>query len=229
MRSLDSIRATLKFANLFRGQVQHIMLAALLGIGAVSILHGTDTKILGLDGRDWAVATIFVAIIHQSLVAIVWRLQLHFGLMVGLFGARALRVWGAIFLPFMAIRPTMTIVAGLADQGTLSGNRNFQLVVGVLLVLVAVWAMHSVIKYFTIPRALGGDHFFDDYLNMPLVDKGAFKVTSNAMYGVVFLGLWGIALLTGSWNALALALFQHAYIWVHMYCTEGPDMKTLYG
>ena len=48
------------------------------------------------------------------------------------------------------------------------------------------------------------------------------------MYSFVFLGLWGIALLTGSWNALVLALFNHAYIWVHMYCTEDPDMRIIY-
>ncbi len=56
----------------------------------------------------------------------------------------------------------------------------------------------------------------------------AFRYTSNAMYGVAFLGLWGIALLFGSWNALVIALFQHAYIWVHMYCTEAPDMARIY-
>ena len=41
--------------------------------------------------------------------------------------------------------------------------------------------------------------------------------------------LWGIALVFGSWNALVVALFQHAYIWVHMYCTETPDMRWVYG
>ena len=29
--------------------------------------------------------------------------------------------------------------------------------------------------------------------------------------------------------ALAVALFQHAYIWVHYYCTEKPDMRRIYG
>ena len=38
----------------------------------------------------------------------------------------------------------------------------------------------------------------------------------------------GIGLLLGSWNAIVLALFYHAYIWVHMYCTEDPDMRILY-
>jgi len=76
--------------------------------------------------------------------------------------------------------------------------------------------MHSVLVYFTIPRALGGDHFRDSYAAMPMVDQGAFRYTANAMYGIVFPGLWGIASLFGSWNALVVALFQHAYICGHM-------------
>ena len=32
----------------------------------------------------------------------------------------------------------------------------------------------------------------------------------------------------GSLAALAAALFQHAYIWVHYYCTEAPDMDLIY-
>ncbi|RMF33810.1 MAG: hypothetical protein D6754_16310 [Alphaproteobacteria bacterium] len=96
------------------------------------------------------------------------------------------------------------------------------------LLAAAVWAMHSVIVHFTIPRALGGDHFRQHYADMPLVRAGAFRHTPNAMYGVVFLGLWGLALLFGSWNALVVALFQHGYIWVHMYCTEAADMRWIY-
>ena len=49
------------------------------------------------------------------------------------------------------------------------------------------------------------------------------------MYGLAFLGLWAIALLCGSWSALVAAAFQHAYIWVHMYTVEGPDMRRIYG
>ena len=62
-----------------------------------------------------------------------------------------------------------------------------------------------------------------------MVRQGAFRYSSNAMYALVFLGLWAIALLTRSQAALAVALFQHAYIWVHWYCTEQPDGVVLYG
>ena len=59
--------------------------------------------------------------------------------------------------------------------------------------------------------------------------KGAFAYSSNAMYSFGFLAFWGIALMTRSQAALALALFQQAYIWVHWYCTEQPDGVVLYG
>ena len=48
------------------------------------------------------------------------------------------------------------------------------------------------------------------------------------MYTFAFMGLWGAALLLDSRNALALAAFQHAYIWVHWYCVEAPDIAFLY-
>ena len=51
---------------------------------------------------------------------------------------------------------------------------------------------------------------------MPMVRQGAFRYTSNGVYALAF---W----------AIAVALFQHAYIWVHWYCTEQPDGVVLYG
>lgn len=228
MRSLTEIRATTPKTEVFRGQVQHAMIAALLTVGACGLLRDNGGRFLGLSTMTWAYTTIAVGLIHQNIVAVVFRLQLHFDIMVRLFGGNALKVWAAIFLPFLIARPLLLVVVGIADYGSLDGDRNMQLITGALLLPLAIWTMHSVLKYFTINRALGGDHFYDEYLNMPLVTEGAFKYTGNAMYTFVFTGLWGIGLLLGSWNALVLALFYHAYIWVHMYCTEDPDMRILY-
>ncbi len=229
MRSLADIRARTSKFEIFRGQFQHAMIAALITIGTCSLLTSPEGSYLGLTTINWAYIAMGVALFHQSMVAVVFRLQLHFDIMVQLFGNNALKIWGVVFLPFLAARPITLLIAGLADAGSLGGDRNLQLVAGATLMIPAVWGMHSVLKYFTINRALGGDHFYDKYANMPMVDQGIFKYSSNAMYAFVFLGLWGIALLTGSWNALVLALFNHAYIWIHMYCTERPDMDVIYG
>ena len=228
MRSLADIRAKTPKHELFRGQFQHMIMAVLMTVGACSMLRATGGRFLGLSAMDWAYASIAMGLFNQIMVAIIFRTQLHLNIMVRLFGQNALKVWGAMFLPFLAGRPLVLLGAGLADPGTLGGDRTLQLIIGTILVIPGIWTMHSVLKYFTINRALGGDHFFDEYLNMPIVDQGAFRYSSNAMYSFVFTGLWGVAILTGSWNAAVLALFYHAYIWVHMYCTERPDMDILY-
>mgnify|MGYP005745675243 FL=1 len=103
------------------------------------------------------------------------------------------------------------------------------LAAGGLLLIPSLYTACSIKRYFGVPRALGGDHFREHYRQMPFVRKGAFAWTSNAMYTLAFLGLWAIALLTGSRAALAVCLFEHAYIWVHWYCIEEPDIRVLYG
>lgn len=228
MINLADIRANTPKSEIFRGQIQHAMIAVLLTVGTCSLLTSPEGNLLWISPICWAYGAIVVALFHQSMVAVVFRLQLHLNIMVRMFGDNALKIWGVMFLPYLLARPLLLLMAGLADTGSLGGSRSLQLIVGTLLMLPAIWGMHSVIKYFTINRALGGDHFYDKYANMPMVTEGIFKYSSNAMYSFVFLGLWGIALLTGSWNALVLALFNQAYIWVHMYCTEDPDMRIIY-
>jgi protein-S-isoprenylcysteine O-methyltransferase Ste14 len=228
---LSDIRARSRIGDLIEGQPQHLGLALLLAYGAVALI-GPDPgapRLLGLTSVGWAYLSIALALIHQAVVALVFRLQLHRNLMTRLFGARDMAVWGAIFMPLLVARPLTVLLTGLADSVPITAYRGVEITLGIALVGAAIWAMHSVLVHFTLPRALGGDHFRDSYAGMPLVRDGAFKYTSNAMYGVVFLGLWGIALLCGSWVALILALFQHCYIWVHMYCTENADMGWIYG
>ena len=176
-----------------------------------------------------AIFSIILAVVHQIIVAIVFRFELYKGLMTRIFQDRAMKVWAAIFLPLLIARPITIILVGWLDQSSITPFRTIELVVGVPLILLAVVTMHSVIKYFTIRRALGADHFDNEVIDMPLVTQGMFRYTNNGMYGLVFLGFWGIALAFGSWNVLILALFQHCYIWVHMYLTEQPDMDRIYG
>lgn len=227
---LAEIRARSTWADIVRGQPQHVGLALLLSAGALSLLQRPPDAptLLGYTAAGWAQLSIALALIHQAVVAVVFRLQLHRDLMHRWFGSRDMRIWAAVFVPLLIMRPVTVLMTGWADSVPITGYRTAEMAVGAALLAASIWAMHSVLVHFTLPRALGGDHFRDRYANMPLVRKGAFRVTGNAMYGIVFLGLWGIALLFGSWNALVLALFQHCYIWVHMYCTEQPDMDWIY-
>ena len=78
-------------------------------------------------------------------------------------------------------------------------------------------------------RASGADHFDVKYRSMPLVREGIFRFTDNAMYTYAFLLFWALAIGFASTGALVVAAFSHLYIWVHYYCTEKPDMESIYG
>ncbi|MFT6696837.1 MAG: protein-S-isoprenylcysteine O-methyltransferase Ste14, partial [Paracoccaceae bacterium] len=216
--------------DLFEGQLQHAAIALLMTFGALSLLsEPAEAKTLfGLTVIGWAKLSIALALIHQIIVAFVFRAQLHKNLMTRLFGERDMKIWAVIFLPLLVVRPLTIIMVGWADATPLTGYRGVEVILGLAILVPAVWAMHSTLFHFTLPRALGGDHFRDEYLAMPMVDKGVFKYTKNGMYGIVFFGLTAIALLFGSWNALVVAFFHHAYIWVHMYCTESQDLKRMF-
>lgn len=233
---LSDIRARSTWADIVEGQPQHLLIAGLLSFGAVALLRDPGDPgdpamrgILDLSAADWAVVGIALALLHQGIVAVVFRLQLHRNLMTRLFGRADMAVWAAVFMPLLVVRPIAVILVGASDFVPITEHRGVEVALGAVLLTAAIWAMHSTLVHFTLRRALGGDHFREEVASMPKVNKGAFRYTDNAMYGVAFLGLWGIALLFGSWNALVLAWFQQAYIWVHMYCTEAPDMRWIYG
>ena len=230
MATPSQIRARFRWRHIFEGQAQHLLLAIVLTAGAVSLLEGAQDapRLLGLNALGWAMLSIVLALIHQAVVAVVFRLQLHRNLFTRLFGDNDMKIWAMIFLPLLIARPVSLIMTGWADTVPITGFRSLEIILSLPLLALAGWAMHSTLVHFTIPRALGGDHFREELRALPKVTGGVFNHTDNGMYGVVFLGLWGIALLFGSWNALVLALFQHAYIWVHMYCTEAPDLQHMH-
>ena len=230
MSRLASIREDSTPGDLIEGQVQHAGLLFLMFVGSSALMvdRADAPALLWLTATQWAILSIWLVIIHQAVVAFVFRAQLHRNLMTRLFGQNDMKVWAMIFMPLLVARPLTMIMTGWADTVPITGFRGAEILLGVLLLGPAIWGMHSTLVHFTLPRALGGDHFRDEIASLPKVSEGVFRYTDNGMYGVVFLGLWGIAFLFGSWNALVLALFQHFAIWVHMYCTEGPDMRRIY-
>ncbi len=77
-----------------------------------------------------------------------------------------------MFLPLLAARPITLILIGLADSEPILSNPLPIQILGWMLVIPAVWALYSTLVFFTLPRALGGDHFRDEIAKMPLVDRG---------------------------------------------------------
>ena len=125
---------------------------------------------------------------------------------------------------------TTSLLAAVYGLGRrLGGWRAGEILLGVALLIPALLTLHTVVTRFTVKRAAGGDHFRESYLSMPMIREGMFRWSPNSMYSFAFLGLWSSALIAGSWQALVVAFFQHAYVWVHMYTVEAPDMRWLYG
>ena len=217
--------------HLFEGQFQHILFLACLVPGALYLAQPAldGSAWLGIPDQTWFYASLILAVVHQVAGWFVFRFQLVYGLFTRLFGKHDLLVWGIIFFPLLLLRVILIVGLALADAGSLGGDRALQVMAGLALLLPVAYTGWSIAKYFGVARALGGDHFRQAYREMPLVKEGIFKVSTNAMYTFAFLLFWAVALLAGSRAALAAALFQHAYIWVHMYCTEEPDMRVIYG
>lgn len=231
MAKLAEIRARTTWRDSLEGQPQHLGLIVLLWAGASGLMITSEPahRLLGFTAPQWATLSIGLAVVHQVLVAGVFRAQLHRNFLSQIWGDDDIHIWTRIFLPLLIARPITVFLTGWSDDVPIGLPRWLEIGAGLICVGLAIYGMQSVVRHFTIRRAVGGDHFRDEIAAMPLVSEGIFKYTQNAMYGVIFLGLWGIALLFDSWNALVLALFQHVYIWVHMYCTEKPDMGWIYG
>ena len=184
---------------------------------------------LGWEDSTWFWIGVSLGIIHQVLVWLVFRLQLGWAFFSRVLGPWDLMVWGLIFLPLLAVRPILVFGLARATEGTLFFSRQTGMIGGLIFLIPAVYTFWSVVKYFGITRALGGDHFRIEYRKQGLVKKGIFKFSSNGMYSFGFFLLWSIALFHASQEALILAIFQHAYVWVHHFCTEKPDMELIYG
>jgi Phospholipid methyltransferase len=212
-------------------QMQHYIFLALLLTGVYLFARGDI-----LAGQLWEVGTetwlwiaVLTPVLHQVVVALLWRAELHHHKMTDWFGERAFRVFQTIFGVLFIGRPITLILLGISNRNTLMLEPVIAYILATILFIPFAYTMYSVFHYFGIDRAYGIDHFDPSYRNKPFVKQGMFKYTDNAMYKFGFLSLWIIALVFLSKAALLVAAFSHLYIWVHFYFTELPDIRRIYG
>lgn len=217
-------------AYFFHGQLRHLLSLALLLLllWTFASPHLGDDALLGRSDSFWLWSTVAVAIVQQVLGWLVFRAQLGWALLTRWFGKADLAAWGLIFGGLLLGRLLLLAMLGIADYGSIALPPMVTLPAAAILMLPALYTRYSVLRYIGLERAIGGDHFRWNYRQMPLVRNGAFRWSENAMYSFAFLALWSVAFFTRSQAALALALFQHAYVWVHFLYTEKPDMQLLY-
>lgn len=219
--------------KIFKYQFWHllILVALLVVIGIVAT--SSPDVLLGsfwnLSTRFWFWLAIAVPIIHQIYVLLIWRFELYQRTFSKRFGvSKAFRIYSAGFSFLFVSRLIVIIFLSLSSKNTLSIDPAIPYGLVILITPVVIYLFYSVKKFFTIERAYGIDHFDENY-NEPYVKQGIFKYTDNGMYVFGLMVLYLPGLLLFSKAAILVALFNHAYIWVHYYFTERPDMIEIYG
>ena len=212
---------------------QWLHLLVLTGLLSILVWLGTLDKIQA--GSLWDVGTIVwfrlaaaIAIAHQVLVWFCWRTQLHWSLLTHLLGDNGFTVYAVLFSILGIARVVVVFTLAIANRDTFPLDLAVLRILAVLAAIPAVYLFYSVKRYFGFKRAFGVDHFDPSYRSVPFVKKGIFRFTNNGMYAFGFFLLWVPGLWYGSAAALGAALFNHAYIWVHYYSTELPDIKRIY-
>ena len=219
--------------KIFSYQIWHLLsVIILIAVTQIFISINYDTtngELWGISSKAWFWIAIAIPILHQVYVWIIWRLELYNHTFTSRYGVqRAFKLYAVGFSLFFFCRLIFIVILATSNQGSLSVNPLYPYLLAALITPVVIYLFYSVIRYFTIERAYGIDHFDKNY-NEPYVKGGIFRYTNNGMYvyGLLILYLPGLFLLSKA--ALLVALFNHVYIWVHYYCTEQPDMKVIYG
>lgn len=193
----------------------------------------SDTMILGnlwgVETIVWFWVAVSIPIIHQTYVWLVWRLELYKSTFTSRFGLkRAFNVYSIGFTILFFGRVAAILILAISSRNTFPIYPFAAYLLVAVITPLIIYLAYSVIKYFTLARAFGIDHFDKNY-KVPYVKQGIFRFTNNGMYiyGLMILYLPGLLLFSKA--ALLVALFNHLYIWIHYYCTEQPDMKVIYG
>lgn len=189
-----------------------------------------EGSLWGVSTQSWAWLALLVPIAHQLYVLLAWRFELLHNSLTRTFGRWAFPLFKVGFGILILLRPVSICLLAFSNAHTLPVSSFLTYLLTVLILPPSIYLFYSVKKYFGINRAFGEDHFKpNEYKNDKLVKKGIFRYTNNGMYTYGFLILYVPGLLLLSEAALALAVFNHVYIWVHYYFTEKPDMKFIYG
>lgn len=220
-----------RLKRLFEKQILNLLCLAVLLTAAAYFSAQPEFFAGGLwnvSTRTWFWLSIGAAILHQLYVWFTWRAELHFRLLTRWIGRRAFPVYTAGFLLLLALRFLTILLVGIASRGSWRIHPPLGWGSALLILLPAGYTLYSIRRYFSYERVLGIDHFDPSYRRLGLVRKGIFKYTANAMYTFMALAFLIPGLACGSKAALIAGVFSYAYLWVHYYTVEKPDMQKMY-
>ncbi|HJS36560.1 MAG TPA: methyltransferase [Burkholderiales bacterium] len=217
---------------IFERQWFHALLLAALLVG-LAVVSGADGvrggQLWGVTTPVWFWLAVALAVVHQAYVWLCWRAQLHASWLTRTFGTYGFALYAVGFSVLGILRVAAVFILAASNRDTLEANPLVLKLLAIIAFIPATYLFYSVKRYFGFKRAFGIDHFDTSYRSLPFVRKGIFRFTRNGMYVYGFLLLWVPAFWFASLAALAVALFNHLYIWVHYFATELPDMKRIYG
>ncbi len=209
----------------------HVLLLApmLGGLMAACGMDGVrEGSLFGVATPSWFWVSAALPIAHQVYVWFCWRTQLHGRLLTQFLGESAFPLYAIGFAILGLLRVASVFALAISNRGTLDVDATFLRLLAVAAFIPSLYLFYSVARYFGFRRATGLDHFDETYRSKPFVRKGIFPFTRNGMYTFGFMLFWVPGLWYASQAALVVALFNHAYIWVHYFATERPDMRRIY-
>ena len=188
--------------KIFGYQIWHLVSVIILIAATqkfISINYDTTNgELWGISNKAWFWIAIAIPIFHQVYVWIIWRLELYNNTFTSRYGVqRAFKIYSVGFSFLFVCRLIFIIILAISNQGSLSINPLYTYLIAALIAPVVIYLFYSVIRYFTIERAYGIDHFDKNY-NEPYVKGGIFRYTDNGMYvyGLLILYLPGLLLLS---------------------------------
>lgn len=216
---------------MFERQGYHLLAAvvsAVILLWASRFAPMTSGSLWGWDTSVWYWIAAAVPVVHQAYVWLVWRSQLVYQAPTRYLGQRAFPAYGVGFMILFVLRLIVIILLAISNRGSLHANPVLLSLLGLAVALPSLYVLYSVARYFGLERALGADHFDPAYRGAPLVKRGAFRFVNNAMYVAGLMVLYLPGLIWASDAALLMGAFNHAYVWVHYFTTEKPDMQVIY-
>ena len=220
--------------KIFKKQGWHLLAAIVLVSLTGMLVHrgliNVEGSLWGLSSQRWLDIALLTPIVHQLYVLLCWRLELHQKAMTKRFGKKAFPIYVAGFFILFFGRFASIIILAIANAKSVETAPVVIYILTGIVALIGGYAMYSTVRFFGMERAAGKDYFDPEAMkDLPLVNQGIFKYTSNGMY-VFALGLLYLpGLIAFSSAAIAAAAFNHIFIWAHFYFTEKPDMKEIYG
>ena len=219
---------------MYQGQLLQIevgLISLIIFLYFRTLLPTTSEKFLGLTASYWYGIAVFLPILHQVVIAPLWRSELlHQGL-TRIFGTteKAFLFFKIVFALFFVPRLFIAIPLAILTRNTLPSPLILPAFVfaGIMTPLL-IYGFYSVKEYFGVTRAFGADHFFESYRQLPKVKEGLFKYMDNAMYAIVLGITWVPAMYLLSAPGIIVGVFNHLFVWVHYFFIEKPDMKYIY-